>query len=109
MSTPSRCSNGARSRLMPKGEITVTCAPERVSVCASCHTRRSLGTEKFSSRMSTRRATEGLESWPATRANLDDRAQAWPIQRFRLDYRDFHVRHYRRDPDRRQAAPRDCG
>src|SRR5215471_5989319 len=53
MSTPSIRSNFSRSRVAPCGQMTETWYPASVSERLSCHTRRSKGTERFSTRTRT--------------------------------------------------------
>src|SRR5437667_3719875 len=53
MRTPSRSSYGSRSHSVPWGHTTSTSNPAQDSARASCQTRRSNGTERFSSRTTT--------------------------------------------------------
>src|SRR5437868_8859756 len=52
MWTPSRTTSGSVSRLVPCGQMTCTSHPASRSARLSCHTRRSNGTERFSTRIS---------------------------------------------------------
>src|SRR6266498_1053218 len=49
---PSISTAGSVSRLVPCGQMTCTSQPASRSARLSCHTRRSNGTERFSTRMS---------------------------------------------------------
>src|SRR6478609_5062940 len=48
---PSMTAWGSVSSLWPRGQMTETAYPARCSEVASCHTRRSKGTERFSTRI----------------------------------------------------------
>src|SRR5262249_9475697 len=50
--TPSTSASGSVSRFVPCGQITCTSQPASRSAVLSCHTRRSNGTDRFSTRMS---------------------------------------------------------
>src|SRR2546425_1254556 len=52
MCTPSRTTSGSVSRFVPCGQMTCTSHPASCNARLSCHTRRSNGTERFSTRMS---------------------------------------------------------
>src|SRR6185437_1414552 len=61
MLTPSRASNEARSfSLEPTGQTTSTSYPARTSAVAMLQTRRSEGTELFSTSINTRRGAGGV-------------------------------------------------
>src|SRR5437588_6628738 len=55
MCTPSIPVSGSVSRVVPCGQMTWTSQPAWRRVVHSCHTRRSKGTERFSTRTSARR------------------------------------------------------
>ena len=48
---PSMLEKASRSRSVPLGQTTVTLYPASLSARLSCHTRRSNGTERFSTRI----------------------------------------------------------
>src|SRR5258707_3802534 len=52
MLTPSSSISGSVSRLVPCGQMTCTSHPASRRVVLSCQTRRSNGTDRFSTRMS---------------------------------------------------------
>src|SRR4051812_23221363 len=52
MSTPSSSACGSRSCFLPCGQMTETSYPASRSAWHSCQTRRSNGTERFSTRIS---------------------------------------------------------
>src|SRR5680860_1596153 len=54
MSTPSMTACGSVSRVVPRGQMTTTWWPASTRARLSCHTRRSKGTDRFSTRISTR-------------------------------------------------------
>src|SRR5437763_512634 len=67
MWTPSMTASASVSRFMPCGQMTCTSQPASRSVVDSCQTRRSNGTERFSTRMSALPGKTGVYLFVAAR------------------------------------------
>src|SRR3569833_1080316 len=70
MWTPSTTASASVSRLMPCGQITWTSQPASRRVVDSCQTRRSKGTDRFSTRMSALPGKAGVSLFKATRLGV---------------------------------------
>src|SRR5437868_6286934 len=74
MATPSRSSKGSVSWVAPLGQTTETSYPAFVSDMHSCQTRRSNGTERFSTRMATLPRDPGTPLVPGASLRI-----RWPV------------------------------
>src|SRR4051794_12771872 len=98
MSTPSRRTCVSVSRRLPRGQMTVISQPASVRAAHSCQTRRSSGTDRFSTRTS---ALPGSAYVPPTRIPAGCIRQADEIDD------ELVVAHHLRDTGERRAYDHD--
>src|SRR3954454_3902333 len=93
MWTPSITASASVSRFVPCGQITWTSHPASRRVVDSCQTRRSKGTDRFSTRMSALPGKAGVSLFKATRLGVGqaDEVDDLPVAAVRQRRQDVRV------------------